>query len=117
MDRYKLNTEKRYSFGKSGDDFTFSPSQASSKLMNKINNEDVWKNPIDPKTGSITIGSEFNYNPTLNPDDSKNNNTIPKFRNGRFEDRDILEEIDNYVNYKKENKSFKEYMKQYGINR
>ena len=33
--------------------------------MNKINNEDVWKKPIDPKTGSITIGAEFNYNPTF----------------------------------------------------
>ena len=122
MDRYKLNTEKRYSLGKSGDDCTFAPSQYQSKALNIVPEQNVQFGNQSVQKGISTINSAFQYNPSKNPDDPKYRMNIetaqvPKFRNGKSEERDILAEIDEYINYKKENKSFKEYMKQYGTTR
>ena len=118
----KYGIPTKYRNGKSGEDFTFAPSQYQSKTLNTIPEQNVQFGKQSVQKGISTINSAFNYNPSKNPDDPKYRMSVetaqvPKFRNGKSEERDILAEIDEYINYKKENKSFKEYMKQYGINR
>ena len=71
MNRYKLNTEKRYSLGKSGEDFTFAPSRYQSKTLNTIPEQNVQFGKQSVQKGISTINSAFNYNPSKNPDDPK----------------------------------------------